>query len=47
MTSASVRDPIADPLLTPENAASLFIDYQPAQLAGVASMDVGAVAHAR
>jgi hypothetical protein len=28
-----VRDPLADHLLTPENAAFLFIDYEPAQLA--------------
>ncbi len=39
MTSAPVRDPIADHLITPENAAFLFIDYQPAQLAAVRSMD--------
>ena len=39
MTSAPVRDPLADHLLTPENAAFLFIDYQPAQLATVRSMD--------
>jgi nicotinamidase-related amidase len=39
VTSAPVRDPIADHLLTPENAAFLFIDYQPSQLAGVQSMD--------
>jgi nicotinamidase-related amidase len=39
MTGAPVRDPIADHLLTPENAAFLFIDYQPSQLAGVFSMD--------
>lgn len=39
MTSAPVRDPIADHLLTPENAAFLFIDYQPAQLDAVRSMD--------
>ena len=30
MTSAPVRDPLADHLLTPENAAFLLIDYQPA-----------------
>jgi hypothetical protein len=35
MTSAPVRDPLADHLLTPENSALLFIDYQPSQLAGV------------
>ena len=39
MTSAPVRDPIADHLLTPENAAFLFIDYQPEQIATVRSMD--------
>jgi nicotinamidase-related amidase len=36
MTSAPIRDPLSDHLLTPENAAFLFIDYQ---LAGVRSMD--------
>ena len=39
MTSAPVRDPLADHLLTPENSAFLIIDYQPSQLAGVHSMD--------
>jgi nicotinamidase-related amidase len=39
MTSAPVRDPLSDHLITPENAAFLLIDYQPAQLAGVHSMD--------
>jgi nicotinamidase-related amidase len=39
MTSAPVRDPVADHLLTPQNAAFLLIDYQPSQLAGVRSMD--------
>ena len=39
MTSASVRDPLADHLLTPENSAFLIIDYQPSQIAGVHSMD--------
>ena len=39
MTSAPIRDPQADHLLTPENAAFLFIDYQPSQLAAVRSMD--------
>src|SRR5712671_6050105 len=39
MTSAPVRDPLADHLLTPQNAALLLIDSQPAQLAGVRSMD--------
>jgi nicotinamidase-related amidase len=39
MTSAPIRDPLSDHLLTPQNAAFLFIDYQPSQLAGVRSMD--------
>src|SRR5580692_717110 len=39
MTSAPVRDPLADHLLTPQNAAFLLIDYQPSQLAAVRSMD--------
>jgi nicotinamidase-related amidase len=39
MTSAPVRDPLADHLITPHNAALLLIDYQPAQLAAVHSMD--------
>src|ERR1700759_1329080 len=39
MTSAPIRDPLSDHLLTPENAAFLFIDYQPSQLAAVRSMD--------
>ena len=39
MTSAPVRDPLDDHLITPENAAFLFIDYQPSQLATIRSMD--------
>jgi len=39
MTSAQVRDPLSDHLITPQNAAFLLIDYQPSQLAGVHSMD--------
>jgi nicotinamidase-related amidase len=39
MTSAPVRDPLADHFITPENAAFLFIDYQPSQLATIRSMD--------
>jgi nicotinamidase-related amidase len=39
MTSAPVRDPLSDHLLTPQNTAFLIIDYQPSQLAGVGSMD--------
>jgi nicotinamidase-related amidase len=39
MTSAPVRDPVSDHLITPQNSAFLLIDYQPSQLAGVFSMD--------
>src|SRR3954465_3231571 len=39
MTSEAIRDPMSDPLLTPENAALLFIDYQPPQVNTIASMD--------
>ena len=39
MTSQPIRDPIADHLLTPQNSAFLFIDYQPPQLSAVKSMD--------
>jgi Universal stress protein family len=34
MTSAPVRDPLSDHLITPQNSALLLIDYQPSQLAG-------------
>lgn len=39
MTCQAIRDPLADHLITPENAAFLFIDYQPEQLATVRSVD--------
>jgi nicotinamidase-related amidase len=39
MTSAPVRDQLADHLITPQNSALLLIDYQPAQVASVRSMD--------
>jgi len=39
MTSQGIRDPLADHLITPQNAAFVFIDYQPEQLAAVRSMD--------
>ena len=39
MTSAPVRDPVADHLISPQNAAFVLIDYQPAQIAAVHSMD--------
>lgn len=39
MTSEPIRDPAADQLLTPKNAALLIIDYQPVQVSSIASMD--------
>lgn len=39
MTSQAIRDPVADHLLTPQNSAFLFIDYQPPQFSAVKSMD--------
>lgn len=39
MASLPVRDPVADHLLTPQNAALVVIDYQPSQFAAVRSMD--------
>jgi len=39
MSSAPIRDPLADHLLTPQNSAILVIDYQPSQFATVRSMD--------
>jgi nicotinamidase-related amidase len=39
MTSGTRRDPRADHLITPENAALLVIDYQPSQVGDVRSMD--------
>lgn len=39
MTSDSIRDPKADRLLTPQNAAFIIIDYQPVQVNSIASMD--------
>lgn len=39
MTSAPIRDPLADHLITPQNAALVLIDYQPTQVASVRSMD--------
>jgi nicotinamidase-related amidase len=39
MTSEPMRDPVTDPLLTPQNASLLVIDYQPSQMAAVTSMD--------
>lgn len=40
MTSpALIRDPQADDLLTPKNAALLIIDFQPVQVASIVSME--------
>jgi len=40
MTSyAPARDPVADHLLTPQNAAVLIIDFQPVQVSSIASRD--------
>jgi nicotinamidase-related amidase len=39
MTSEPMRDPFADSLLTPENAALVIIDYQPSQIQTVRSME--------
>jgi len=36
--SSAIRDPLADHLLTPQNAALVLIDYQPSQIAAVRSM---------
>jgi nicotinamidase-related amidase len=39
VTSEPIRDPVSDPLLTPQNAALVVIDYQPSQISTVNSMD--------
>jgi len=39
MTSERIRDPVADPLLTPQNSALIVIDYQPRQVHSINSMD--------
>jgi nicotinamidase-related amidase len=40
MTSPTApRDPHADPMLTPQNAALLIIDFQPVQVTSIASME--------
>jgi hypothetical protein len=43
MTSNGFRDPVADHLLTPQNAALIVIDYQASQIAAVQSMDQDAL----
>lgn len=40
MTSpATKRDPISDPMLTPENAALIIVDFQPVQLGSIVTMN--------
>jgi len=39
MASEPRRDPVKDPLITPENSAFLLIDYQPVQVNSIASME--------
>ena len=39
MTSEPIRDPLADPMLTPQNSALVVIDYQPSQIQSVRSID--------
>jgi nicotinamidase-related amidase len=39
MSSAPIREPLADHLITPQNSALVLIDYQPSQFATVRSMD--------
>jgi nicotinamidase-related amidase len=39
MASENIRDPRADHLLTPQNAALLIIHYQPTQVSSIASRD--------
>ena len=39
MTSELMRDPVTDPLLTPQNSALVVIDYQPSQIQAVTSID--------
>jgi nicotinamidase-related amidase len=39
VTTGTRRDPRADHLITPENAALLVIDYQPSQVGSIRSMD--------
>src|SRR5438874_10918653 len=38
-SSTVLRDPISDHLITPQNSALVVIDYQPAQVGAVRSMD--------
>ncbi len=38
MTSETIRDPLKDHLLTPQNSAFIVIDYQPIQVSSIRSM---------
>jgi nicotinamidase-related amidase len=38
-SSRTIRDPVQDHLLTPQNSALLVIDFQPIQVASIMSMD--------
>jgi nicotinamidase-related amidase len=38
-SSTTPRDPLSDPMLTPQNAALVIIDFQPVQVTSIASMD--------
>jgi nicotinamidase-related amidase len=38
-SSSVIRDPVGDHLLTPQNSALVVIDYQPAQVGAMRSMD--------
>lgn len=39
MTSETLRDPVKDHLLTPQNSAFVIIDYQPVQVSSIRSMN--------
>jgi nicotinamidase-related amidase len=39
VASEPMRDPVTDPLLTPQNSALVVIDYQPSQIQAVTSID--------
>jgi nicotinamidase-related amidase len=41
MDSATIRDQLADPLITPKNAALVLIDYQSSQFQTIRSMETG------
>jgi nicotinamidase-related amidase len=38
-SSQTIRDPVADPLLTPQNAALVIIDFQPVQVSSIVTME--------